>query len=257
MARKKVEEKPARKPAVIIDVMANGVIRRKPGPGKRPKLKASKSAKAEAALRWRNEAGVIAERKRAESQRIKDAKARRSRQLAVRAETVVMIEEGRQRTVRKVKSVLDKTAQLPKSLRVIVDAFCRQVADSNGVATIDGEDSTNRQTGAYEAGGNVCFGSKTLADKQIAGSALYKLVKVRIPFDFLSLFDQIVSEEIGTFQGKPKTLAQIGENFGFLHKQASAAASMAIIATCTIIAHSMREFADLADVGEDKMLLTA
>lgn len=157
----------------------------------------------------------------------------------------VLDTEGHRREVKKIKttvSKLEKDGRITRGLAQYLYVFAQLVANGMGAATEDGHDSTNRLTSSYEgytsAGG---FASKTLSDRQIMGLHALKEMKERIPKELLTVFNQIVDEEVAGYSPIRRTLTELGEKLGYKHKQASPSGAALVYATVCLIAHFMRE----------------
>lgn len=183
-------------------------------------------------------------RKAAERKRMKDAT-----KLRIKAEGrrsgMVTIQVGKTRqTVRKVTTMVDKVfkaGNLPKELKLSIDAFAILVADGMGVATEDGDDSTSKLIGTYD--GYVSgsgFKSGGLSDRQLEGLTAFRVMRSQVPVELQDVFLQIVYEEVGLRHGLAKTLAEWGEEFGYRYKQSSSAGSMMVFCVAALVAHYLR-----------------
>lgn len=184
-----------------------------------------------------------------ETKRVKSVKSAKDEEGKRRIAVTVMEEGGKKRTVKRLMTTADKMMQnklLPKVLKSAIDGFALLVADGYGVATTDGQDSTSRLTCSYEPMSGSGYGSKTLSDTMLNGLSAYKSMRSRVPAGMLQTFDQIVGEETGNLKTPRRTLAQIGEDAGYTHKQASSAGGMQVICVAELIAHYMKERAQMA-----------
>lgn len=159
------------------------------------------------------------------------------------AKTVIQIGTER-RSVTKVVTLVDKVfkaGNLPKELKLAVDAFAMLVADGMGVATMDGDDSTSRLIGTYD--GYVSgsgFKAMTPSDRQIDGLTAFRVMRSMVPQELQPVYQQIIHEEVGIRHNKPLGLAEYGEEFGYRYKQSSSAGGMLVFCVATLIAHYLR-----------------
>ena len=155
--------------------------------------------------------------------------------------------EGHRRLVERKKTIcgsLYKAGRLPPHLLSALDDFVGAVADAMGVATRDFDHSTARLISSYD-GISVqahAFGSRTLSDRQINANTQVRWILERIPPEMQNLLAMIVEEEVGLLAEKPLTLAQLGEQRGYNHKQASASGSTQVFDVLSVLAQLRRDF---------------
>lgn len=189
-------------------------------------------------------ARLRASRKADEGKRIAAVQAEKQRAARAKITIGVLTTEGRQHTVRRIKTTSDRLAKerrLPDDLKACLDAFALLVGDAVGAATRDGDDSTARLTISYDGySGAPVFASKSINDRQLDGERALKEMAARIPHELRETFAQIIAEEIGLSGGRSKTLRELGEALGYLHKQSPAAGGAIVYCIASLIAHYMR-----------------
>lgn len=157
----------------------------------------------------------------------------------------VLTEAGRTRSVHRRRTTASKmlaAGTLPKDLHDHLQAFALLCAAGTGAAIFDGADSTSKLSSPYEPFmGKPMFGSRTLSDRQLAGVSAFKAMRARVPAELMHVYCQVVGEEIGELSVKSKTLAEIGEELGFTHRQSNSAGAAFVIAMCSLIAHFIRQ----------------
>lgn len=171
-------------------------------------------------------------------------KAKLARQKEMKTSIVVLQTEGRTHTVRKFKTTAEKLmgdGKLPKDMKNALDAFAVLAADALGVATVDGDDSTSKITGQYETGGGTGFASRTPSDRQLAGATALRQMAARIPSELREVFTQLIAEEVSYNDIRRRTLRELGEAMGYLHKQSTAAGGATVYCVTALIAHFMRQ----------------
>jgi hypothetical protein len=237
----------SRPPAVTINISDKGEVRRRDNKQLAANAEQRRAAReqhlkaeqVEAVIREES-AKLRADRTAAEAQRVAVAKIERAKALKANVKSEVIHEGGRSRTVHKVKTTAQKlmeSGKLSKDLKNQLDAFSMVVARALGAAVDDGEDSTSRLTAQYEGMSGGAFGSKTLSDKVIDARTELREIGRLIPPEMQEVFVQVVGEEVGSLIGKPKTLDQLGEMRGYLHKQASASGGTQVYDVVALIAH--------------------
>ncbi|WP_088347756.1 MULTISPECIES: hypothetical protein [Rhodomicrobium] len=183
-------------------------------------------------------------RKAAEINRVAVAKAQMAKSRKKQVRDVVIETAGSRHTGRRVDTTCSKmvaAGTLPKYLMVALDGFTLLVADSFGVATLDGDDATSNLTGGYEPGiGRLPRGPRTVSDRQLRGLGVLKAMQQRVPAELQAVFRQIVTEEVGAM-ANPKSLAELGEEIGRKHKQASAAGGTLVYCVLALIHQFMKE----------------
>lgn len=240
-------------PAVVVPEPENQLVLVKPG---RPVLVASEpmvqahekiqETLTELEIFMRQETVSLRRSRRVdEFERVEEVRTTKIKSFRRRTDYHVLETDGHKREVQKVKttaSKLEKDGRLSKDLSVYLHLFAQMVADGWGAATGDGQDSTNRLTAAYEPIGTLSgFGSKTPSDRQLWGMEAYHDMRQRIPQEFVSLFDQIVNEEVAGYSPLAKTLAELGEYLGYKHKQSSASGGTQVYCIVAMIAHFLKE----------------
>lgn len=192
--------------------------------------------------------------KAGEAQRMALARLEKAKAMRNRVTDVVVREDGRTFTRKKVTTTVDRlcgSGKIDKGLRGTIDVFAQLFAEALGMATVDGDDSSNRLTASYEGGGGGGFGSRTVPDRTLDAMTILRRIYATIPPQLQRTFSEIAHEEIGALVGKPRTLAQIGSERGYLsEKQASACGGTEVAITAELIAHLVRLFgAAAAETG--------
>lgn len=184
------------------------------------------------------------ERKSDEAIRVGAVRAAKAKAGTKRAGVTVMVDGGRNRAVKRIKTTVGKMADsnmLPKYLAVAVSGFALLVVDAFGSSCLDADGSSNRLTSAYEPVISSGFGPREISDRQLYGIGALREMEKRIPQELMPLFQMIVKEEVGLASGASRTLAQIGEDAGRKHKQASAYAGGMVFCVCALIHEFMRQ----------------
>lgn len=179
-----------------------------------------------------------------EIERIELVRVTKTKITRTRTDYHIIETDGHKREVRKVKttsSKMEKSGKLPRDLSNYVQLFAHLVANGMGAATDDAHDSTNRLTASYEASGGMTFGSRTPSDRVLTGMNAYQMMRQRVPQELLSLFDQIVNEEVAGYSPLSRTLVELGEALGYTHRQSTASGGTQVWCVATLIAHFLRE----------------
>jgi hypothetical protein len=240
-----------RTPSVTISFGDNGEVKRK-----KPKIEATPEQKAAAKARKQKQAETQAlmkaesaklrqSRADDEQKRVDDVKKGKAKRAKSRLAVTVTTENGKSRTIKKIKTTTDKmltNGTLKKYLKKALDTFCLMVGDGLGVAVDDNDESTSRMIAAYEAfSSGSGFKSRTLSDRQIEGLTAYRVMESRIPVELHAIFRQIVFEEVGASLGTPMTLTEMGEKAGYTWRQASASGGTQICCVLMLVHHFLKE----------------
>ncbi len=265
--------KPLRDPGITITIEADGSMRRRINVPKPAVIKATPEIR-EAMRRKREEESEMRERleifmreetkrlritrKGEEYERIETTRTTKIQEFTERTDRLVLRTDNHTREVRKVATTiakLEKSGTLTRDLTIYLQQFAQRIAEGQGAATEDGDDSTSKLTSAYEPGGGTAFASKTPSDRQLSGLHWSQLMRVRIPRELMPVYDQIINEETCGWHDRARTLATIGESIGYNHKQSSAAGGALVYAVCTLISHFVKENRLLVPCSQEKVAL--
>jgi hypothetical protein len=262
-----------REPGVTITIEADGSMRRRVNVPKLERVTATPQIR-EALRRKRQEEAEMREkleiimreetkrlrvtRKGEEYDRIEHTRTTKIESFTSRTDRLVLSTDGHTREVRKVATTiakLEKSGTLTRDLTIYLQQFAQRCAEGQGAATEDGDDSTSKLTSSYEPSGGAAFASKTPSDRQLSGLHWSQLMRMRIPRELMSVYDQIINEETAGWHDRARTLAAIGESIGYNHKQSSAAGGALVYAVCTLISHFVKENRLLVPHSQEKVSL--
>jgi hypothetical protein len=140
---------------------------------------------------------------------------------------------------------LAKDGRLPKYLHAAAEFYGMKLAQAEGVAVHDKDQSTSRLISNYDGlpiDPNA-YRSRTPSDTQIDALTCRKFVSSICPPEFSPTLEEITQEEAGLLTGKPLTLEQMGARFGFKSdKQQSAGARVRIIDVLAWLNWALQQF---------------
>jgi hypothetical protein len=164
--------------------------------------------------------------------------------------------DGHRRLVRRratACSDLYRRGKIAPRLMTAFDEVVKAGAQALGAATEDHHRSTSKLISGYD--GMALTGSTALIeriggqpswfsphDSQLEATRLLKHVLDRLPPEMRDVFEACLREEIGAQTEKALTLTELGQQRGYLHKQASAAGGVVVADMVAIVAHAWREY---------------
>jgi hypothetical protein len=148
------------------------------------------------------------------------------------------------RAVRALKTtadLLEDRGHLPRHLRQALDAFSVIVVEALNVNAADYGDGTARLVSGYNDSPTVAYGPREISDRALDARYKWRMIEREVPEHLLDVLEQLVAEETGRLQGRPKSLQRYGREFGWeQEKQAGAAGAMMAVDACGVLHHALK-----------------
>jgi hypothetical protein len=122
------------------------------------------------------------------------------------------------REIRKIKTTADllqDRGHLPRHLRQALDELCVAVVEAMNVAVDDRDSGSARLVSSYDGAPVTAHGPREISDRVLDARTKWKLIERQVPQDLFDVLSQLVAEETGHLEERPKSLQRYGRAFGW------------------------------------------